>query len=190
MIPGKKVNLWALERADLAQNYTWVNDPEIIKLTGISPLPRTGWSVEKWYESIVMGNDCHIYAIKLPEGAYVGNVSIFSIDWTYRHAEIGIFIGEREFRNRGIASEALNLILRHYFEDIGLHKIYAKVLSFNKNAQKFFESCGFTQEGTDREVFYTWGRYWDVIRYGMIDREFFEKFPYEPLDENNNIREK
>jgi RimJ/RimL family protein N-acetyltransferase len=184
MIPGKRLNLWALEKADLVKNYSWANDPELVKLTGFNPLPRTSWAVEKWYESILTGTDSHVYAIKLPGEAYIGNVSIFNIDWISKNGEIGIFIGEREYRNKGFASEALKLTLQYYFEDMGFHRIYAKVLDYNKNAQKLFESCGFVKEGVDKEVFYTWGRYWDVVRYGVIGRDFLKQFPYEPLEEN------
>jgi RimJ/RimL family protein N-acetyltransferase len=182
MIPGKRVNLWALEKADLVKNYTWANDPEIIKLTGINPIPRSSWEVEKWYDSVLSQNDTHVYAIKLSTGTYIGNVNIFNIDWISRNGEVGIFIGEKEYRNNGYASETMKLLLRHYFEDIGFHRIYARVLAYNKNAQKLFESCGFQKEGVEKEAFYTWERHWDVMRYAVIARDFLKQFPYEPVE--------
>lgn len=183
MIPGKRINLWAIEKGDLLQNYLWGNDPEIVKLTGITPIPRTAWDIEKWYESLLGNPNVQTFAIKLNDGTYIGNVEISKIDWRCRSGELGIVIGDRKSRGKGYGKEAVLMVARYAFEELGLHRLYARVLSYNKDAQKFFESLGFKKEGTERESFLAWGRFWDVYVYSMLDEEFFKLHPYKPLED-------
>ncbi|MFP4496682.1 MAG: GNAT family N-acetyltransferase [Vulcanimicrobiota bacterium] len=183
MIPGKKINLWAIEREDLLQNYLWANDPEIVKLAGMDVIPKTAWDIEKWYETNLSNPNIQEFAIKMDDGTYIGNIELTNMDWRSGTAEIGILIGDRNRRNKGFASEALRMTARYAFEELGLHRIYAKVLSFNQKAQKLFETNGYQKEGVLREAFFTWGKYWDVTVYSILDREFAEKFPYQPLEE-------
>lgn len=187
MIPGKSINLWALEKGDLVQNYLWSNDPEIIKLTGMNPNPKTAFEVDRWYDAMVSDPNLHTLAIKLNDGTYIGNIELSSIDWRSRKAEIGIMIGSRRHRKQGFAKEAVLMMCRHGFEEMGLHRIYAHVLPFNGGALRLFESCGFTGEGHMRESFYTWGRWWDVSVLSILSKEFFEKFP-EDFEESNPDR--
>ncbi len=184
MIPGRSINLWALEKGDLVQNYLWGNDPEIVKLTGMNPSPKTAWEVERWYEQMVSDPNIMTLAIKLNDGTYVGNVEISNIDWRSRKGEIGVMIGDRSNRRCGYAREAVLLICRHAFEEMGLHRIYANILPFNQKAMNFFESCGFTREGELREAFFTWGRWWNIQVMSILAHEFFETATDEDSGEN------
>ncbi|MCE1246425.1 MAG: GNAT family N-acetyltransferase [Firmicutes bacterium] len=176
MISGKNVNLWALERSDLVQNYSWGNDPEVVKLTGMKPFPRSVWELEKWYESVQMNPNVQTYSVKLNDGTYVGNIELSNIDWRSGKAELGVMIGSPSNRSKGWGSEAIMLLCRFAFEEMNLHRIYVRVLSFNYRAVKTFEKCGFIREGIEREAFYTDCKHVDVFQYGILKNEFIEKF--------------
>ena len=183
MIPGKQINLWAIEKGDLLQNYIWANDPEIRAMAGMTPFPRSAWDVDRWYETLQGNPNVKAFAIKTTEGAYIGNVEIGDIEWRSRTGEIGIIIGDRKSRGRGLGKEAVIMAARFAFEEMGLHRLYAKVLSFNQGACNLFKSIGFIKEGVEREAFYIWGGYRDVVIYGMLIGEFLEKYPYKPLED-------
>lgn len=183
MIPGKRINLWGIEKADLLQNYLWGNDPEILKLTGIDPIPKTETDIERWYTSICNDPNNITLAIKMQDGTYIGNIGLANIDWRSRKAEIGIVIGHRQSRKMGFGTEAVEMICRFAFEELGFHRIYCNLIPFNTASEKLFEKCGFTKEGTERESYYTWGRWWDLVTYSILDREFYKKFPYPDSDE-------
>lgn len=186
MIPGKRINLWTIEKGDLLQNYLWANDPELVKLVGLPPMPKSAWEVEKWYETMLVNPNARTFAIKMNDGTYIGNAEIFRIDWTARSGELGIMIGDRKSRRQGYGREAAEMALRFAFEELGLHRICAGVLSFNEDSIKFFESLGFVREGLEREAFFTWGRFWDIVTFSMLAKEFFEKF----VDENQEKGDK
>lgn len=176
MICGKEINLWAVERSDLVHNYNWGNDPELVKLTGMIPFPKSSWEIERWYESIQGNPNIHTFSIKLNDGTYIGNVEVSNIDLKNRKGEVGIMIGSPNSRGKGYGGEALQLMSRFAFEEMNLNKLYAKVLEFNHRAKKLFESCGYQMEGMERKSFYTWGKYWDVVLFGMLKDEFIEKY--------------
>jgi RimJ/RimL family protein N-acetyltransferase len=75
------------------------------------------------------------------------------------------------------------LTCRFGFEELGLHRIYARVLPFNQPALKLFESCNFVREGEERESFFTWGRWWSPVCFSVLAQEFFKKFPDETAQE-------
>ncbi|MEW6280937.1 MAG: hypothetical protein AB1758_20145, partial [Candidatus Eremiobacterota bacterium] len=76
MLEGKLIRLWALERHDLLKNYQWANDRELIRLAGMNPLPKSVWEVERWYESASTSATTQVFAIKTPEGDYLGNIDL------------------------------------------------------------------------------------------------------------------
>ncbi len=56
-------------------------------------------------------------------------------------------MGDVTARDRGLGSEAVNLLATWGFEALGLHRVYAYVLAINPRAQRAFEKAGFRTEG-------------------------------------------
>ncbi|WP_242833771.1 GNAT family N-acetyltransferase [Desulfosporosinus sp. OT] len=58
--------------------------------------------------------------------------------------------------NIGIGTEVTKLVLNFAFNTMGYHKVYHKVylrvLEYNKRAINCYEKCGFNREGIDREA--------------------------------------
>jgi RimJ/RimL family protein N-acetyltransferase len=172
MIQGKTINLWALERSDLINNYVWCNDPELIFLTGMSPYPKSSWEFEKWFDSVLNNPGAKVYAIKTREGQHIGNIELSGIDTRCGKGEIGLVIGEKDFLNRGCGREAIRLMLGFAFREMGLHRVSATVFSHNERALACFRKCGFLEEGRQREAHYSRGKYWDIVQLGILRDEF------------------
>lgn len=85
---------------------------------------------------------------------------------------MAIGINNPALLGKGFGTEAITLLLRHAFEDIGLHRIGIRVLAYNKRAIRAYEKCGFTVEGRERETAYVKGSWHDDIMMGLLDREF------------------
>ena len=69
----------------------------------------------------------------------------YNLDKRTRSVEIGIIIGEREYWNKGYGTEAVELLIRHIFQEIKLDKIYLHTLEWNARAHRAFEKCGFCE---------------------------------------------
>lgn len=168
MIQGTRIRLWALEKFDVGRNYNWGNDPEVIRLTGMSPYPKSTVDLERWFEGLCVNPNVKMFAIKTIEGEYIGNIEISDIDWRAGRGEIGLLIGEPQFRGHGFGSEAIALLSAFAFDEMRLHRLEARVLAHNTRAQRTFERCGFTREGVAREAFYSEGKWVDVVGFGLL----------------------
>jgi RimJ/RimL family protein N-acetyltransferase len=113
------------------------------------------------------------YAMVLLDGdVMIGSISIHNIDHLNRHAFLGIFIGEEEYRSKGYGAEAIRLILDYGFNTLNLHNIMLSVNANNVEGIACYTKVGFREVGRWREWVYKDGKYIDVIYMGMLSREF------------------
>ncbi|MBN2523608.1 MAG: GNAT family N-acetyltransferase [Bacteroidales bacterium] len=82
-------------------------------------------------------------------------------------AEIGYWIGE-EYWNKGIATQAVRLLVSYGFENLKLHRIFTGVFEYNKASQKVLEKCGFVHEGTSKKSITKNNAIIDEYRYGIV----------------------
>jgi len=181
VIISDHLQLWALERHDLIKNYGWGNDRELALLTGMSPLPKTSFELERWYEGVVANPGLKLFAIKTHQGENIGNAELAQIDWRIRRAEVGVMIGEREYWNQGYGREAVQLLAELAFMEMNLHRLEARVLSYNHRARRCFQSCGFKSEGILREAHYGLGKYHDIHLYGLLRPDYIARRGEMPL---------
>ena len=89
-----------------------------------------------------------------------------------RGSDLGIMIGEAQYRDKGYGTDTMLTLVRFGFEQMNLHKISLGVFEFNARGYAVYKKVGFVEEGRRREEIYQDGRYWDVIWMSMLRREF------------------
>lgn len=175
MLEGEKVRLWAVEREDLLKNYIWQNDPNVIYLAGLRPYPKSFFEIENWYNDLLSNPTVKSFAIKTKEGEYIGNIELSEIDFRIRKAELGIFIGEGDFLNKGYGRDAVNVLLKFAFKQMNLNRVSVKIVEYNQKAVEFFQECGFQKEGILKQAFYYDNKYYNIILYGLLKEEYEKK---------------
>lgn len=93
----------------------------------------------------------------------IGSTYIRDINYKDGKGEFGIFIGEDNYLSRGIGAEATKLIIQYGFKELGLHKIFLRVLSNNTRAIKCYEKVGFIQEGYFKDEVLIQENYHDLV---------------------------
>jgi len=171
MIKGKKTRLRAIEREDIPRFVKWFNDPEVRHYLD-RYLPMSTAEEEKWFEGQLEDRENKVFAIETAEGVHIGNCGLHRIDWKNRSAELGIFIGEKEYWGQGYGSDAITALLRFAFREMNLHRIHLRVHDYNERAIRCYEKCGFRHEGTLREALFRDGRYHDILLMGILREEF------------------
>jgi RimJ/RimL family protein N-acetyltransferase len=174
MIFGKRVRLRHVERQDLPRFVEWLNDPEVRQ--GLSMyLPISHAEEEKWFEKVLATNrDEQPLAIevKIVDGwTLIGNCGMFNLDWRNRNAELGIFIGDKAYWDKGYGSEVMRLLLRIGFTTLNLHRIYLRVYDNNPREVRLYEKTGFVHEGRQRQAEFRDGRYLDVLMMSVLRPE-------------------
>ena len=174
MYRGTKVQLGPLERKHLSENVKWLNDPEVTKyLRFFEPIDIEG--EQRWYEDLLKDNSRKVYAIKIVDGEYIGNLQLSNINLHDRKAELGILIGEKNLWGKGYGTEAVQLALRLAFEGLNLNRVYLKTLTSNKRARRCYEKAGFKEEGILRQDGFCKGRYVDRVMYSILAEEYFKR---------------
>ncbi|MEZ4860995.1 MAG: GNAT family protein [Caldilineaceae bacterium] len=94
----------------------------------------------------------------------------------------------RPYWRRGYASDAIKIVARYYFRELGYQKLTALVYSFNERSLRMHEKLGFVFEGRLRRTVYTNGRHYDIIYFGMTREEFDLLHPVAELWEDSHYQ--
>jgi len=164
---GERVKLRAFELEDAEPYRAWVNDPEIARLVDrAAPVSRE--EHQAWYAALTSSPDNLVFAVeRLKDGAFIGLVWLYRINWRHRRAEVRIVLGERTAWGGGHGTDALRLLRRIAFGPINLEKLWADVLTTNPRGVAAFERAGFVREGLLRGDRVVEGRRVDVVRLGV-----------------------
>ncbi|AKI98351.1 hypothetical protein IX53_09135 [Kosmotoga pacifica] len=128
-------------------------------------------SERRWYTEPMPSEMCFRLEV---EGELIGEVSLKSIRWFNRKAEVSLFIVPK-YQGKGFGKKALKLLMKHAFETFNLHRLEAEVFEYNTVSQKLLESLGFKLEGVSREARYYNGKYWGIFKYGILEDEFVKR---------------
>ena len=178
MIFGERVRLRGIERADLHYFVAWLNDPEV-RENLLMQIPLSQAMEENWFENMLKRpaeeHPMMIEARQNENWIPIGDCGIFSIHWSIRSGEVGIFIGEKALWNQGYGTEAMRLLLRHGFETLNLNRICLRVFETNPRAVRSYEKAGFMLEGRERQGMYKDGQYIDVLLMSILRSEWIDQ---------------
>ena len=112
------------------------------------------------------------WAIVLKEnGKVIGNCAF--IDWSNRHskAEIG-YVMNKAYWGKGLATEALNELIRFGFDVIGLNRIEGGCDIDNFGSEKVMLKVGMQYEGTLRKNEFIKGEFRDTKVFAMLKEDY------------------
>jgi RimJ/RimL family protein N-acetyltransferase len=170
---GKKCYLSPIDVNDAEKFTEWLNDMEILV-----NLQLYGGIINLENEKAFLSNLSkeHNYSIiNLETNELIGNCGFLDIDFVNQTAEIGIFIGNKNFWNKGYGTEALSLLIDYGFKALNFHNIMLKVYEFNKGAIKSYEKIGFKQIGKRREALHRNLERYNIIFMDILQNEFYKK---------------
>jgi UDP-4-amino-4,6-dideoxy-N-acetyl-beta-L-altrosamine N-acetyltransferase len=171
-LKGKKVVLVPLDLKYLDTYLKWFNDPEIRRLL-CTAYPISREQEKDLLEKMIKDMEAvHLSIIVKENGQLIGNISLMKINRIHHHAELGIAVGEKNYWNKGLGTEAMDLVLGYGFNTLNLHRIYLVVNAFNHRAISAYEKIGFKREGAFRDAIYIDGRYYDLLIMGILHSEW------------------
>jgi ribosomal-protein-alanine N-acetyltransferase len=122
---------------------------------------------ELWFADQQAGASVGLIA-RTSAGELVGTFNISQIFLRgFRSAYLGYY-GYRETAGRGLMSQALPLVARYAFEEIGLHRIEANVQPENARSRAMIERAGFKQEGFSPRYLMVDGDWRDHERWALL----------------------
>jgi [ribosomal protein S5]-alanine N-acetyltransferase len=100
--------------------------------------------------------------------AMIGKFGFWRLDKPNHRAEVGYLL-DTAFWGKGLAAEALEVIIRYAFEVLDFHSIMANTDPDNELSGRLLERTGFVQEAYFREDYYFDGRFLDSRIYSLLN---------------------
>jgi RimJ/RimL family protein N-acetyltransferase len=171
---GKLIRLRAIEPEDAEAAHASGQDTEMDRLVDATHLPNSRVVARQRAEQAAARDpeaDQAELMIETLDGKAVGSLSVGHTDRRNRVFGFGIGLGRDHWR-KGYGTEAVVLLLRFYFGELGYQKVDVGVYDFNQPSIRFFEALGFEHEGRRRRAYFTRGKYHDLVLLGMTSEEF------------------
>ena len=154
ILKTKRLTLRHWENGDVNNLYQYAKDPDIG--------PIAGWPAHKSIEessyilnNILNGKEAYAICLK-SDGNVIGAIELKlngHTDFTERNdeCELGYWLG-KPFWGQGIMPEAVNEILRHAFEDIGMTKVWVGYYEGNLKSKRVQEKVHFRYQWKSDDV--------------------------------------
>jgi len=112
------------------------------------------------------------YLITDHENHMLGMVWAFKSVPYFDALEVGYQVFSDKDRGKGIATEALKLLVDYLFESRQVNRLEVRVATENIASERVAMNAGFTREGTHREAAFSKGRLFDMHSYALLRREW------------------
>lgn len=131
-----------------------------------------------WLDSLEKRGDCKFWVVFYSDVA-IGTVQLQKINHEQFSSEWGFYIGEDQYRGKGLGSYILFKLLNLFFEEMNFDILLTKVLSQNKAALRIyhnfcFKEIGRTKFDEEQDVVYFEFTKEDWLKYKKNKREHFE----------------
>jgi len=173
---GDKVLLREVMLSDCNDSYlNWLNDPEVNRFLETRFSVQSINAISDFVCKMNSTSDTYLCAIiHRKSEQHIGNIKVGPIHPFYRRADLSYFIGNHSMWGHGCGSEAVEIMTRFAFRDLGVRKLKAFIREFNVGSRRVLERNGFQLEGVlKKEERYERGSEWeDVYAYGLFADDF------------------
>ncbi|MBM7693643.1 ribosomal-protein-alanine N-acetyltransferase [Peribacillus deserti] len=101
----------------------------------------------------------------------IGTIGLNNLQLWNKRTEIGYDL-HPDFWRKGYVSEALQEVLRHVFEDLGLHRAGAVTFPDNEASSSLLKKLSFKEEGLLRGYIFQGGRSHDACVFSLLKPEW------------------
>ena len=175
LIKSKRLTLrfFTLEDAPFVQKLA--GEKEIAYNTLNIPYPYPDGAAEEWiatHHQFFKDRKQVNFAIERSDTKeLIGVISIMDIHPTFRHAEMGYWIG-KPYWNNGYCTEAGHAVLTYAFAVLKLNRIYSNHFSRNPASGRVMLKLGMKHEGCLRQHVWKWDKYENLECYGILKSEY------------------
>ncbi len=185
ILNSSRLTLKPVVEEDLEAILRIQTDREVLKAMRFKKLTLD--DQKKWFQSL--GNSTLAFSVFRngfnESRELVGLATVNNIDHHHKRASWGLKfkIGEQ---NHGFGYEASLLLMNYCFTKLGLHKMFGDSITENIASRKMCKKIGLTEDGILRQHFNIDGKFHDLVYFGILKEEFYER--NQTILETLNIR--
>lgn len=177
LIIGENLYIRRLKREDVDQLKHWGTHRDPLFETYNFPKTNERYR-DYWYKEKQGKFFRRIFGVFLEDGRLVGYITLKSIRWICKKAELGVVFDPKEL-DKGFGKEALEVFLHYWFRKKNFKEIYLIVGAFNKRAKKVYENLGFVKEYECWESFENPKITPEILQRVGYEEEFFKIYKEE-----------
>jgi len=152
-IQSEHIYLRALEPSDLAVLYTTENNTAVWRVSNtITPFSKAILELylETAHQDIYSTKQLRLMICLNTNHNPVGTIDLFDFDPMNARVGVGVLVFD-EYRKKGFASEAIELVKTYARETLLLHQLFCNISASNNESVNLFEKCGFEKVGTKKQ---------------------------------------
>lgn len=171
-LQGTRVRLTALQEDDFDCLRPFFHDmASLIYYIPTTARPLNAYQMRSLLDDWNDGIENFVFAVRYQD-RLIGLVNLDGLDWPNSHVEVGIALTDPDARGLGLASEAITLLIRYCFDELGLHRIWARIIEDNSPSLHLFGKLGFQKEGVLRQHVLRRGQYRDMYLFSLLKDEW------------------
>jgi diamine N-acetyltransferase len=167
---GEHIILRALEPEDLNFLYQIENNESFWEVSH-TQTPFSKYLLKQYLENahldIYESKQLRLLIEEKATKKQVGMIDLFDFNPQHKRAGIGILI-HPDFENKGVASEALSLLINYSFSHLQLHQLYANITSSNSKSLALFKKYNFNEVGIKKDWILSEGKFKDEVLFQLI----------------------
>lgn len=170
MIKGERVFIRPMEPDDLDYLMKWRNSPEAMNYSEhlygfLFSRDNMMRMVENQFREDGFFPRNKTFMVETADGTVIGDIGYKNWDPRNRSAEMGLEIGEAEFRGIGLGPEMVTLFVGYMFRHLNINRVELSVLRENERAIRVYTRAGFQPCGFRRQAVFNsrTNRYSDIL---------------------------
>lgn len=175
LLENNHIRLRALEPDDLDLLFAWENDTSIWNVSN-TLIPYSKHILKQYLENahldIFQSKQVRLIVETIDNKA-IGCIDLFDFDPFHSRAGVGILIADKNARNKGFASQALQLLIVYVRDVLKLNQVYCNITKDNIQSIRLFEKHGFEKTGLKKD--------WIKSFNGYVDEYFLQLMLQNPV---------
>lgn len=131
------------------------------------------------YKDAMHGEDFRYYLSLKGDKKIIGTVCIGSVVFGSVKSCVLSYKIDKDYRNMGLCTEAVQEIINFAFEVLELHRIEVMVMPRNAKSLRVVNKFGFEEEGISKKCFEINGVWEDHIRFALLNNKISAKQNYD-----------
>lgn len=149
------IHLKPMELADAAYIHEYASSPNVKKYIGW-PLMNHYQETEDFVKVMMDRHEAktHVYASVVEDvsGKVIGTMMLFNLDEEAKHCEVGYVFHEAAW-GKGYCTAATRWVTDYVFNEMGMRKIFARVVNVNVGSSKVLTNNGFSLEAILKDYY-------------------------------------
>jgi ribosomal-protein-alanine N-acetyltransferase len=166
--------------ADAPAIFLYASNPAVTRFTLFEThqtIDDSRWFTNDYVRSRYVNREPDPFGMVLKSDPLKTVVGAMGVHWASQPnlvMEFGYSLAE-PYWGRGLVVEAAEPVIRYVFEEYAVERLQAQVFVGNDASERVLQKLGFTREGVLRSLVLRRGRWWDIVMYSLLRKEWEQR---------------